>query len=94
MFVLILDYKADLAEVDRHLAAHLDWLKATYAAGSLIASGRRVPRTGGVLLARGDRATAEALAASDPFSIHGVADYTIIEFTPTMTAPGFEALAQ
>ena len=32
------------------------------------------------------------LLADDPFSVHGVADYQIIEFTPTMSAPELRSL--
>ena len=33
----------------------------------------------------------EVLTAEDPFRIHGVADYEIIEFSPVKRLPGFEA---
>lgn len=47
---------------------------------------------GGVILCRAaDRAAVEALTAEDPFRIHGVADYEIIEFSPVKRLPGFEA---
>lgn len=94
MFIILLTYKADLTEVDRHLDAHLKWLKAGQADGLFLAWGRKVPRTGGVIMARGDRARVEAYAARDPFILSGVADCEIVEFAPSMTAPGLEALAQ
>lgn len=94
MFVLILDYRHGADAVEPHLPAHIDWLKDGYARGLLLASGRQVPRTGGVILARGARAEVEAFAARDPFARHGVADYRIVEFAPSMTAPGLEQLAQ
>ncbi|MGO8557665.1 hypothetical protein ACC724_38700 [Rhizobium ruizarguesonis] len=34
----------------------------------------RVPRTGGVILAIGERAAIEAYVAADPFTLHGVAE--------------------
>lgn len=92
MFILSLTYKVDLAEVDRHLEAHIAWLKAGYEEGLFLASGRKNPRTGGVILARGDRQRIDAVIASDPFSLHAVADYVVTEFSATMTVPGLEML--
>ena len=48
--------------------------------------------SGGIILCRAaDRAVVEALTCDDPFRIHGVADYEIVEFSPTKHLPGFEA---
>ena len=92
MFILSLTYKVDLAEVDRHLEAHIAWLKAGYEEGLFLASGRKNPRTGGIILARGDRALIDAAIASDPFSLHAVADYEVTDFSPTTTVPSLEML--
>ncbi len=95
MFIVSLTYKADLEEVDKHLDAHVEYLKQEYAAGSFIASGRKVPRTGGVILsAVSSRDELEAILARDPFNLAGVADYAIIEFVPSMVAYGYELLQQ
>ena len=58
----------------------------------LLASGRKVPRTGGFILAQGDRVETEALVATDPFTISGVTIYDIIEVAVAFTAPGLEQL--
>src|SRR5690349_12397920 len=93
MFVVSLNYVKALTEVDQHLEAHVAWLKAQYAAGRFIASGRKVPRTGGVILARAaSRAELESWLAADPFAQAGVASYDLIEFVPTLTAPEFTLL--
>ena len=86
MFIVLLTYKLPLAEVERHLAAHREYLDRQYAAGTFLCSGPQNPRTGGVILCR-----AADRAAEDPFRIHGVADYEIIEFSPVKRLPGFEA---
>ena len=53
----------------------------------------RIPRSGGVILARvDDREETEALAASDPFVSGGVATCEIIQFRASQTAAGFNAL--
>lgn len=70
----------------------MDWVKAGYDSGTFLASGRKMPRTGGIVLARGSRETIEAMVAADPFTIHGVADYEITEFHASRAAPGLEAL--
>ena len=93
MFVVSLTYKRPLAEVDRHLDAHVAYLREEYARGSFIASGRKVPRTGGVILSGcATRAELEAILARDPFHVHGIAEYELIEFVPSMVAEGFERL--
>ncbi len=87
MFIAILKYKKPLEEVDRFLQAHRDFLARHYAAGNLIASGPRTPRIGGVIMikAAGSEAV-DAIIAEDPFKINDIADYQIVEFTPTLFA--------
>lgn len=92
MFVLELTYTAPLDRVDALLKPHIDWLDGMYEAGVVIASGRKKPRDGGVLLAVGDdRAHVERLAAGDPFVTGGVAEYRVTEFAATRTVPALAA---
>ena len=87
MFIAILKYKKPLSEVDRFLAAHREYLARHYAAGNFIASGPQAPRVGGVIMMKADsREKVEAIIAEDPFHINGIADYQVVEFTPTMFA--------
>lgn len=91
MYILILSYKKGLDAVELHLDAHKDYLNKHYKSGSFIASGRRNPRTGGVIICRAnDEESVRSLISEDPFSEFGVADYEVIEFEPTMFAEGFE----
>ncbi|MFG2433633.1 YciI family protein [Streptomyces sp. NPDC048508] len=91
MFVLELTYTAPLEAVDAVLEAHVAWLDQRYAAGSFLASGRKNPRDGGVILAVAeDRARIEEITAGDPFVIAGVCAYRVTEFVATKTAPGLE----
>ncbi|MGW6259440.1 YciI family protein [Streptomyces sp. NPDC055085] len=91
MFVLELTYTAPLEAVDAVLEAHVAWLDQQYAAGSFLASGRKNPRDGGVILAVAeDRAGIEEITAGDPFVIAGVCAYRVTEFVATKTAPGLE----
>lgn len=85
MFIAILTYKKPLSEVDKYLQAHREYLAENYAAGNFIASGPQTPRVGGVIMMRvTSRETVDALIAQDPFHINEVADYQVVEFTPTM----------
>ena len=91
--MLLLTYVRPLAAVDALMREHVAWLNEQYAAGRFLVSGRRIPRTGGVILARGDdRAEIEALVASDPFVAAGVATCEVIRFRASQTAPGLEGL--
>ncbi|WP_103508222.1 YciI family protein [Streptomyces sp. SM13] len=88
MFVLELTYTAPVERVDALMQEHIAWLDEQYAAGVFIASGRKNPRDGGVILAVGDdRAAIERIAAADPFTGHQVCAYRITEFIATKTAP-------
>ncbi|WP_333776881.1 YciI family protein [Streptomyces sp. IBSBF 3136] len=88
MFVLELSYTAPLDAVDAVLPAHSAWLDQQYDKGFFLASGRKNPRDGGVILAVAeDRARIEEVAAGDPFVVAGVCAYRITEFIATKTAP-------
>ncbi|MFI6011016.1 YciI family protein [Streptomyces sp. NPDC051243] len=91
MFVLELTYTAPIEDVDAVLEAHVAWLDEQYAKGMFLASGRKNPRDGGVILAVAeDRARIEEVAATDPFVGAGVCAYRITEFVATKTAPALE----
>jgi uncharacterized protein YciI len=87
MFVIELVYKAELAEIDAHMTAHVMFLKKYYAAGNFLISGRKIPRNGGIILAVGkNRRQIEAIVEEDPFYKHGLADFRIIEFRASQRA--------
>jgi uncharacterized protein YciI len=87
VFVIELRYKVELAEIDAHMKAHVAFLKKYYAAGNFLVSGRKIPRDGGIILAVGrDRAQIEAIIREDPFHVHGLADFRIIEFRASQRA--------
>jgi uncharacterized protein YciI len=87
MFVIELTYKADLAEIDAQMSAHVAFLKKYYAAGNFLVSGRKIPRDGGIILAVGtSRRQIAAIIEEDPFNIHGLAGFRIIEFRASQRA--------
>jgi uncharacterized protein YciI len=93
VFVLLLTYVKPLPEVDALMREHVAWLKEQYDAGRFLVSGRRIPRIGGVIVARGDdRAEIEALVARDPFVSGGVATCEVIQFRASQTAAGLDRL--
>ncbi|MGL1932473.1 MAG: YciI family protein [Desulfotalea sp.] len=93
MFIISLEYIKQLEEVEDFLEAHVKYLKEQYVLGHFIASGRKVPRTGGVILSNiKTREKLEVVLAKDPFYQHGIATYDINEFIPSMVAEGYEML--
>jgi uncharacterized protein YciI len=95
MFIVILNYTAPLAEIDRHLEAHNAWLEENFAAGHFLASGRQDPRTGGLVLARAaDREALGRILALDPFGISGVATHTVIDWRPSRASAEAQWLLQ
>jgi uncharacterized protein YciI len=81
MFLLILKYKVPIEQVESVTPAHREFLDQGYRAEKLLISGPRVPRTGGVIVARvKTREEADALIQEDPFFKEGIADYEVVEF--------------
>jgi uncharacterized protein YciI len=94
VFVVSLTYKVDLSEVDKHITDHVAYLEKYYEKGNFVASGRKVPRTGGVILAHAEsREELNAIMQEDPFFKADVATYEITEFVPSKVGQGFESLA-
>lgn len=95
MFVIELVYKADLADIDAAMKAHMAFVRKYYAAGNFLVSGRKVPREGGIILAVAtDRAAIEAIANEDPFVSRGLAEARIIEFRASQHAKNIQALVE
>ncbi len=83
MFVVILTYKKPLTDIDKHLTEHRAFLDSGYKNNFFVASGPKNPRDGGVIISQlKNRDELENILKQDPFSIHDVADYEIIEFDP------------
>jgi uncharacterized protein YciI len=95
MFLISLTYKKPLSEVDQHVAEHMAFVAAHYASGEFLMSGRKQPRTGGVILARvASRERAEQIVRADPFFREELATYEITEFLVSSTAPALSALKE
>jgi uncharacterized protein YciI len=77
-YVIDLNYVRPLSEVDVHVDEHRELLARQAEQGTVLASGPKSPRTGGVIVtAEVTRDEVEALIAADPFHRHGLADYSV-----------------
>lgn len=91
MYIVSLTYHRPIEEVDNHLEGHIAWLTRYFQAGSFIASGRKNPRTGGVILVKDmERTRLDAILAEDPFV--AVANYEVTNVALTTASNGFEGL--
>ena len=86
-FVVSLRYIAPLETIDAAMRAHVAFLELQRKAGTFIAWGRKVPRTGGIILACGESRTAiERIMQEDPFVARRLADVEVTEFLPKPAA--------
>ncbi len=86
MFIVNLTYKVSLDQVDQHLAAHVAYLEKQYAAGNFLASGRKNPRNGGIILVKNmNKEQLLKILAQDPFQQYDLVDYELLEFIPSKT---------
>lgn len=73
--------------------AHRNYLQRFYDEQILLFGGRKVPRTGGIMLAQGiDKTRLHSLMDEDPLIAKGYASYTIIEFHPVMAGLEYRTL--
>ena len=93
MFVISLNYIVPLEELDQYMEAHVKYLKKYYAADVFIMSGRKVPRTGGIIIAQADSIEIlEKIIAEDPFHQHKLAEFEITEFLASISHPALKDL--
>lgn len=86
MFIVLVTYQKTIEEIDTHLAAHRAFLKQHYDSGDFLASGPQNPRTGGVIFAKANsKEILLDILDHDPFKIHNIATYKVIEFVPNTT---------
>jgi uncharacterized protein YciI len=50
MFIIDLNYIVPLEQLDKHMTDHVKFLHKYYKQNVFVASGRKVPRTGGIIL--------------------------------------------
>ncbi len=95
MFIVSLTYTCVIDDIEKYLPAHIEYLDRHYSTGTFLVSGRKNPRTGGVILAVTEsREELDNILAEDPFHINKLADYDVIEFTPTKASEKFSFLVE
>jgi len=88
MFVVDLNYIAPLEAIDAAMADHMKFLNKHYKLNAFIASGRKVPRTGGIILVLAKtREEVESIINEDPFIKNKLAEYRITEFRTSQVHP-------
>jgi uncharacterized protein YciI len=93
MFIIDLNYIVPLQELDAHMAAHVKYLKKYYKKNIFVASGRKVPRTGGIILAIANSVEdVEKIITEDPFHKHQLAEFTITHFLSSQYHPDLKNL--
>lgn len=93
MFIINLNYIVPLEKLDAHMTEHVKFLQKYYKQNVFVASGRKVPRTGGIILAlAGSKEEVEQIISEDPFYIHQLAEFTITEFLTSQYHPELKKL--
>ena len=88
MFIINLNYIVPLEKLDAHMTEHVKYLHKYYKQNIFVASGRKVPRTGGIILAlAGSREEIDQIISEDPFYIHKLAEFTVTEFLTSQYHP-------
>lgn len=85
LYVVTLKYIKPIKDIEEHLPAHIEWLSKCYDEGHFVMSGRKVPRNGGVIIAKAKSLLELSdLLNTDPFQIHKLATTEIIVFEASM----------
>jgi uncharacterized protein YciI len=90
-YIIHITYTVPIEKIEELTPLHREYLKGHYESGTMLFSGPRVPRTGGVLFARAEAETANGdMIAADPYNINGAAAYEVIEMNPVLWTNKFE----
>ena len=93
MFIINLHYIVPLEQLDAHMTDHVKFLQKYYKQNVFVASGRKVPRTGGIILALANsKAEVDEIITEDPFYIHKLAEFSVIEFLTSQSHPDLKKL--
>ncbi|TLN21571.1 hypothetical protein FDZ74_04895 [bacterium] len=83
-----IQYLVPTETLDQFVSLHRAFLQSGYDQDILLVSGPKVPRTGAVLVARGESLEAvQAFFANDPYQLNHLAVYTFQEFNPVKFHP-------
>ena len=95
MYIVSLNYIKAVSEVEKYLEEHIKFLEKYYEMGKFICSGRKNPRTGGVILLNAENLSeVEKIISEDSFNINKIAEYEITEFFPTKYNKNFKTFVE
>ncbi|WP_407484262.1 YciI family protein [Elizabethkingia meningoseptica] len=95
MFIIALNYIKTISEIEELINAHNDFLNKYYAENKFLMSGRKNPRTGGVIIVQNTtKEELDDIIKEDPFYKHQAAAYEITEFLPTKLHPDIETILE
>ena len=93
MFIIDLHYIVPLEQLDKHMTEHVKYLQKYYKQNVFVASGRKVPRTGGIILALApSREVVDEIIKEDPFYMHKLAEFSVTEFLTSQSHPDLKKL--
>ena len=93
MFIIDLHYIVPLEKLDAHMTEHVKYLQKYYKQNMFVASGRKVPRTGGIILCLAkSREELEMIIKEDPLHIHKLAEFKVTEFMTSQSHPEIKKL--
>ena len=93
MHIINLNYIVPLKQLDASMAEHMKFLRKYYQKNVFVASGRKVPRTGGIILALAkSKEEVEQIMSEDPFCIRKLAEFTVVEFMTSQAHPDLKKL--
>ena len=74
-------------------AQHRSQIEKEYLKNKLMFGGRKVPRTGGILISKhSSQKELETVMNNDPFILSGAVSYDIIEFIPVMASEEYKQI--
>ena len=95
MYIVSLNYIKEVSEVEKNLEEHIKFLEKYYEMGKFICSGRKNPRTGGVILLNAESSSeVEKIILEDLFNANEIAEYEITEFFPTKYNKNFKTFVE
>ncbi|PTN09386.1 YciI family protein [Mangrovibacterium marinum] len=88
LFLITIEYKVELAQVEPYFEPHIAFVKRYVEAGNFLLTGKKIPRTGGLILAQVEsREKLITLLNEDPFMELDLADFEITEIQLSQVSP-------
>lgn len=85
-YMVEITYSIPADELGEIIAQHRAFLQTGYESGMLLFSGPKIPRSGGIVLARAASLDeVHEFFSNDPYQKNGVATYRFVEFNPVLS---------